>query len=188
MSLVRRHAFLAALAAVVLTAAGAVASGASPPSKPGYLTRLEAAYGAPSQAGFGSAVFQKELRETDGLAKAALAKFRHFVGPLWERYGEAAWMSGWREVYVRKPGETSGIVAELRGIDDREARSSVEMILDNVEGADAARKAIADAFDGPEVSELRVFNAGDGSAMTGLTIAGRRGGTGETTFLVFLMD
>jgi hypothetical protein len=38
------------------------------------------------------------------------------------------------------------------------------------------------------VSELRVFNLGDGAAMAGLLVAGRRGATGEATFLVFLLD
>ena len=38
-----------------------------------------------------------------------------------------------------------------------------------------------------EVSELRVYNIGDGSAMSGLLIAGRRE-NGEATFLTVLMD
>ena len=38
------------------------------------------------------------------------------------------------------------------------------------------------------MTELRVFNLGDGEAMSGLLVAGRRGATGEATFLVFLMD
>jgi hypothetical protein len=37
------------------------------------------------------------------------------------------------------------------------------------------------------VQELVVYNTGDGSAMSGLLIAGQRG-NGETTFLVFLYD
>ena len=35
---------------------------------------------------------------------------------------------------------------------------------------------------------LRVYNLGDGGAMSGLLIAGRQEDTGETLFLVFLMD
>ena len=42
------------------------------------------------------------------------------------------------------------------------------MILDNVDGAGAARAALADAFDVPAVTELRVFNLGDGTAMSGI--------------------
>ena len=51
-----------------------------------------------------------------------------------------------------------------------------------------ARAALAAAFDDPAVTELHVFNLGDGGAMSGLLVAGRRQGTGEATFLVFLMD
>ena len=62
------------------------------------------------------------------------------------------------------------------------------MILEGVEGAEQARAALAAAYDDPAVTELRVFNLGDGEAMSGLLVAGRRGATGEATFLVFLMD
>jgi hypothetical protein len=62
------------------------------------------------------------------------------------------------------------------------------MILDNIEGAAQARAALAAAYDDPAVTELRVFNLGDGEAMSGLLVAGRRQATGEATFLVFLMD
>ena len=62
------------------------------------------------------------------------------------------------------------------------------MILDSVEEAETARAALSVAFDDPSVTELRAFNLGDGGAMSGLLVAGRRGASGETTFLVFLMD
>jgi hypothetical protein len=97
-------------------------------------------------------------------------------------------MTPWKEVYVRSGAGGAQIVAELRSIGDRDAQLSVPMILENVEGAEAARVALAAAFDDPAVSELRVFNIGDGAAMSGLLIAGRRGATDETTYLVFLMD
>ena len=67
-------------------------------------------------------------------------------------------------------------------------RHSVPMILENIDGAEQARAALAAAYDDPAVTELRVFNLGDGEAMSGLLVAGRRGATGEATFLVFLMD
>ena len=158
------------------------------PERPDYVTRLEAAYGGPSQSGFGSAVFHATLKDGDDLSQAALARYRTFVGPLWERYGEAAWMGPWRVVYARAPGANPDIEAELRGIADREAHLSVPMILDDLEGAQAARAALSAAFDAPAVTELRVFNLGDGAAMTGLLVAGRRGADGATTCLVFLMD
>ena len=84
--------------------------------KPALVTDLEAAYGAPSQAGFGSAVFTEQLKASDELEKAALAKYKYFTGELWERWGEAAWMGPWKEVYTRPSGTKPDIVAELRGI------------------------------------------------------------------------
>ena len=157
-------------------------------TEPEYVTALEAAYGAPSQEGFGSAVFYEELKATDDLADAALAKYKYFVGDLWERYGEDAWMGPWKEVYARKPGAKFDIVAELRGITDRSARMAVENILDNVEDPEKARAALSTAFDDPAVTELAIYNTGDGAAMSGLLVAGRRGDAGEATFLVFLLD
>jgi hypothetical protein len=157
-------------------------------NKPAYITALEAAYGAPSQAGFGSAVFHEPIAAGDDLTQAALAKYKYFTGELWERWGEAAWMGPWKEVYTRPTGAKADIVAELRGIADPDAQNSVPMILENIEGADKARAALAAAYDDPAVTELRVFNLGDGGAMSGLLVAGRRRTTGEATFLVFLMD
>jgi hypothetical protein len=155
---------------------------------PDYVAGLEAAYGGPSQAGFGSAVFHESLPDGKDLPQAALSVYRTFVGALLVRSGEQAWMAPWREVYVRQPGTKPDVIAELRGIADRDAQLSVPMILDNIEGAEAARAALSNAFDDPSVTELRVFNLGDGEAMSGLLVASRRGASGEATFLVFLMD
>ncbi len=155
---------------------------------PAYVTDLEAAYGAPSQAGFGSAVFYEQIDAAGDLEQMALDKYQYFVGDLWARYGEAAWMGPWHEVYARPPGAEPDIVAELRGIEDADAANSAPMILDVVEDAARARAALAAAFDDPAVTELRVFNLGDGGAMSGILVAGRRGATGEATFLLFLLD
>ena len=157
-------------------------------AKPEYVTALEAAYGAPSQAGFGSAVFYEPLKAADKLDQAALAKYKYFVGDLWERYGEDAWMGPWKMVYTRPVDGKRDIVAELRGITDREARMSVEMILDGVDDAQKARAALSAAFDDPANTELKVYNLGDGEQMSGLIVAGLREGAGEATFLVFLLD
>ncbi len=97
-------------------------------------------------------------------------------------------MGPWKEVYNRPPGAKPDIVAELRSIEDADAANSAPMILDVVEDAARARVALAAAFDDPAVSELRVFNLGDGEAMSGILVAGHRAGTGEATFLVFLLD
>lgn len=155
--------------------------------KPPYVKDLEAAYGAPSQAGFGSAVFCTSTDPAKDLEPAALEYYQYFVGDLWERYGKDAWMGPWKEVYARKAGAKPDILAELKGISDPGASMSVPMILDVVENADAARKALAAAYDGASVTELRVYTLGDGGAMSGLLVGGRRD-TGEATFLVFLLD
>jgi hypothetical protein len=97
-------------------------------------------------------------------------------------------MGAWREVYSRGEGTHHDIVSELRGIADPDTRNSVPMILEVVEDAAAARAALSAAFDAPQVTELRVFNLGDGGAMSGLLVAGRREPAGETVVLVFLMD
>jgi hypothetical protein len=128
------------------------------------------------------------LASTDELTQVSLSTYKTFVGQFWERYGEQAWMGPWRAVYARKAGATPDIVAELRAITDSDGRRSVPMLLDNIDAAPAARAALSAAFDDPALTELRIFNLGDGEAMSGLLIAGRRDASGETTFLVFLMD
>jgi hypothetical protein len=155
---------------------------------PNTVTDLEAAYGGPSQAGFGSAVFYEHMKATEDLEKLALQKYRYFVGDLWERFGEDAWMGPWKEVYARRTDAKPDILAELRGIADPDAAISVPMILDNIQGADKARLALSSVYDDPALTDLRVYNLGDGGAMSGLLIAGRRDDTGEAIFLAFLLD
>jgi hypothetical protein len=148
---------------------------------------LEAAYGAPSQAAFGSAVFTETLPSGDSLVEHSKGWYRHFVGSAWERFGEDAWMGPWKEVHRRQEGVAPDIVAELRAIEDPDAALSVPMILDGVDGAEQARVALATVYDDPGIVELRVFDLGDGEAMSGLLVAGRRG-DGRATFLAFLLD
>jgi hypothetical protein len=159
---------------------------ATPQTQPDYVTTLQAAYGAPSQTAFGSAVFFEKA--VDDLEQTALAKYRYFVGDLWERYGEAAWLGSWKKVYARPPKAEADIVAELSSLADANARSSASMILDAVQDADQARAALATAFNDAAVTDLAVYNIGDGAAMSGLLIAARRAATGDAAFLVFLMD
>lgn len=155
---------------------------------PTYLAALQAAYGPPSDAGFGSAVFYVVLGADATLEQAALDKYKAFTGELWQRFGEAAWMGPWKEVYARAPGAPADIVAELRGIIDRDAAISVPLILDEVDDAAAAHAALTAAYNDPAVTELRVFNLGDGAEMAGLLIAARREATDDAIFLVFLLD
>ncbi len=157
-------------------------------TRPEALANLEAAYGGPSRTGFGSGVFHESLEAAGDLRQMALEKYKYFVGDLWERYGENAWMGPWKEVYTRDAGAKGDIVAELRGVQDSDAAHSVPMILENIEGPDKARAALAAVYDDSEMTEVRVFNLGDGEAMSGLLVAGRRAVTGDATFLVFLLD
>ncbi|MEZ4769588.1 MAG: hypothetical protein R2844_14300 [Caldilineales bacterium] len=93
-----------------------------------------------------------------------------------------------KRVYARPAGAKADIAAELRGITDIDARNSAPMILDVVQDAEQAKAALAAAFDDPAVSELRVFNLGDGGAMSGILVAGRLPDMADATFLVFLLD
>lgn len=156
-------------------------------NNPKSVTDLMTAYGPPSQAAFGSAVFYQEMKPTDDLEKAAMAIYKHFVGEAWARFGEKAWMSVWAKVYERKAGAKHDIVAELRGLQGREVRASVELVLDNAENPEEARKALAAAYDDPAMTELAVYSIGDGAAMSGILVAGRQA-TGEATCLIFLLD
>ena len=158
----------------------------SPYSVPAYVVELEAAFGAPSQAGFGSAVFFEAAIAAVDPEQAALEKYRYFVGDLWERFGEATWMSTWRLLYTRSD-QRHDIVSELQAIADRDARLSVPLIVDSDNQAAPARPALAAAFDDETVSQLAVYILGDGAALSGLLIAGRRD-SGEAIFLILLLD
>jgi hypothetical protein len=155
---------------------------------PDYVVNLEAAYGVASQAGFGSAVFFDQTDSAGALEKKALEKYEYFLGDRWNSVGKDVWMCKWKKVYTRSDHAAQRkIVDELRSIADVDARVSVPMILDNIENAQNAQQALSAAFDDSAATELAVYNIGDGEAMSGLIVAGRRS-NGETAVLVFLMD
>jgi len=164
-------------------AAGAIASSV----RPGVVAALEAIYGPPSQAGFGSAVFYDPLAPGVDLEQAALARYQFFVGDLWERYGADAWMGPWQRVYSRPAGAARDIVAELRTLANRDAAISASVLLDSVDAPEQAQAALAAVFDDPAVAELTVYTLGDVGAMAGLLVAGLRQERGAI-FLVFLLD
>ena len=156
--------------------------------KPDYVVELERCYGMPSQEAFGSSVFYDAVNVPKGsLEQLALAKYKHFAGELWERYGEDNWMAEWETVYTRDPSTTRDIVAELRSISDRGARLSASLLVENNDHTTEAHAALGKAFDDSRVSELQVFKIGDGDAMSGILIASRRPNEGSV-FLVLLMD
>lgn len=173
-------------------------------NSPGYVIQLQDLFGAPSQSGFGSAVFYDESSAGSGaesLEAYGLSKYRYFCGDKWDQFGEDAWLSGWKLVYQRDVSTTGapvakvsadsdtpfGIVAELRAIPDRSIRSLIPMLIDEVEDPVAAQSALTGGFDSPEVSELAIYSVGDGAAMSGVMIVGRRG-TNSLLSLVLLLD
>ena len=161
-----------------------------PYEKPAYVLALESAYGVPSQNAFGSAVFFDHTDPTrDGADLETLAKkyYRYFTGTKWDDWGEATWMSAWKEVYVRQPGAPGRVADELQNIKDLNASLSISMILTVVDQADKAVQALKNAYDQPDLVDFRVYTIGDGQAMSGLLLAGERENR-EATFLVFLMD
>ncbi|TWU29053.1 hypothetical protein [Novipirellula artificiosorum] len=158
------------------------------PGKPDYVVELERCYGIPSQAAFGSSVFYDAMDVSEGtLEQAALAKYKHFAGELWERYGEDNWMAEWGTVYKRAPNEAGDIVAELRSISEPGASFSVSLLIENNDHATEAHAALSKAFDVDTVLELQVYKIGDGDAMSGILIASRLVHEGSL-FLVLLMD
>ena len=96
-------------------------------------------------------------------------------------------MAAWQRVYARPPGIRGDIVAELRGIQDPEARSSISMLLDGHETPGAGKQALSAVYDDAGMENIHVYTLGDGAALSGVLIAGRAR-SGATTLLVFLMD
>jgi hypothetical protein len=60
-------------------------------------------------------VFYEPLTASDKLDQAALAKYKYFVGDLWGRYGEDAWIRPWKAVYTRPADGRRDIVAAVIG-------------------------------------------------------------------------
>jgi hypothetical protein len=159
-------------------------SSLSPPDH----TDLVNLYGAPSQVGFGSAVFHEIIELGTNLEAIALRYYQYFVGKLWEQYGESAWMSVWKQVYVRPNGMHPDIVAELRAIADPPTAQHIPiLLLSETDDHAKAQHALAAVFDHPQVNDLRVYAIGDGAALSGLLLIGGHP-TGETTILISLLD
>lgn len=158
-------------------------------TKPDFVAELEAIFGGPSESGFGSAVFYDEQPMEDGaidIKQAAFAKHQFFCGDTWTRFGEANWKSAWNEVFLRHSDGT-GIVSELRAIREPMVKSTVPMLLDEIENKEVAHAALATAFDATTVKHLVVFSMGDNNAMSGILIAADRGSEGRI-YLAVLMD
>lgn len=151
------------------------------------VTNLQAVYGPPSQAGFGSAVFRDQVERAEDLEAAALRHYRYFLGKAWEQFGEEAWIGSWKQVYQRPAADRRDIVTELRSITDPAAQSSVTMVLAAIANPEAGQQALAAVYDDADMDTLVVYTLGDGAALSGLLIAGRDH-QNEATLLVFLLD
>lgn len=138
-------------------------------STPSFVRDLQSAFGPPSQQAFGSSVFFTANANTS-LDDEALSRYRYFLGTTWEKLGEQNWLSNWELVYERKSDAKADIVSELKSISDRNVRQSAGLLLENHENISAATQALQNAFDHPQLKELKVFKIGDGAAMSGLLI------------------
>jgi len=160
----------------------------TPTTKPAYVSALEAVFGPPSEAGFGSAVFYAQSGASGDLEGTARAAYQRFTGDLWERYGPDAWLGAWKQVYTRPPGAVPAIVTELRALEDRGARQAAGVLVDDADDPQAVQAAASAAFDEPAVTDLAVYTIGDGAALAGILITARRAPSGEQVTVVFLLD
>lgn len=154
----------------------------------GGASELERVFGPPSTSGFGSAAFRVPLPAAEDLESVARSTYRSFVGPLWDRWGEEAWMGPWAEVYVRPEGGEPDVLAELGSLHDPRVASSVSILWEGAEDPAAASKALRAAFDDDGVTRFALYSIGDGAAMSGLLLAGARAAEGEAVILTLLMD
>jgi hypothetical protein len=160
--------------------------------KPKWIEILEDAFGCPSQAAFGTAVFHELISdetasaESGTLEQRAFKWYQHFCGETWEKFGAENWMREWKLVY-RRSSKAQSILNELDSVDDPQVRMNAETMLEGTAEPQSARAALKQAFDDPSIEDLRIFRMGDGGAMSGIMIAGRRANN-ETAFVGFLLD
>ena len=179
-----------AFALMVSLGSGCIAAPGPDPSLPEHADRtaaLQAIFGQPSQAGFGSAVFAERVGQPQDLEAAAKRYYRHFLGKQWAEAGESVWMAPWHRVYARPSGLHADIVAELRGIRNPAARSALSVLLEGHDTPDAAQHALSAVYDDAGMEIVQVYTLGDGAALSGVLIAGRTR-NGASTLLIFLMD
>jgi len=143
-------------------------------------------YGPAASSGMGSAVFAAQGVTSATMEGEALSRYRSFVGEGWDERA-SAWQGSFKELYRRTSGETGSIDAELHAIKDPALHGVVAVMIDDMEDPAAARAALAGAFDGPGVRELRLYSLGDGEQMSGVQIASLAEG-GEAVFLIMLLD
>ena len=154
--------------------------------KPEPFSALEAVFGGPSNSAWGSAVFVDRVDPRADLEKQALAVYRTFIGALWERFGENAWIGGWRLVQAREGA--GDIVAELTTSSSPVVKSATDMLLNtNAAARDDVYAALSAAFDSSDTDVMQIYEIGDGAAYSGVLVAGRMK-SGATAILAFVMD
>ncbi len=133
---------------------------------------LEKIYGKRSSTGFGSAVFYDHSKQNASLSSIALDVYKLFMGEKWKAETESTWMSTWKLVYERSPGKAADILNELNNIQDADAKRSVPLLTELIENAEQGKLALAAAFNHADISQLQVYNVGDGEAMSGILLCG----------------
>ena len=146
---------------------------------------LQNVFGGETDAGFGSAVFVRQLSAETPLDSAARAVYQAFAAKLFERFGDAMW-TNWSEVY-RASGGRQNFHRSLINHDDFQVSMQAGMLIENHDDPDAARAAFRTTFADKTIMEQRVYFIGDGAAYSGLMIASRRR-NGTAVFLSLLMD
>lgn len=137
-----------------------------------FIEALEQVYGKRSNSGFGSAVFYEASKLPGSLASMALDVYKFFMGNKWNNETEAAWLSGWKQVYERSPGTVPDILSELKNIKDEDAKRSVPLLTELIENAEQGRHALESAFNYSGISHAAVFTVGDSAAFSGLILSG----------------
>ncbi|KAA5539222.1 hypothetical protein FYK55_25230 [Roseiconus nitratireducens] len=158
--------------------------------RPEWVQELEQAFGGPNQAAFGTAVFSESLSSAesgqDSLEQRARHWYQFFCGNTWERFGPERWLQTWQLVFAR-PDAPGSIIDELSALEDPPARRSASTMLDGHDDPQKAKAALKQAFDAPTIEALQIYRIGDGDAMSGILIAGRRT-AGDSAFVTFLLD
>jgi hypothetical protein len=139
------------------------------------MTSLEAVYGTANDKGFGSTVYHEASLPGESISELARRHYTKFLGKQWNSSTEKRWMSVWKKVYERPGGAKKDILAELASVSDQNAQAAIPLLTELIENADAGKKALAAAFNHPDLSTLAIHTIGDGEAMSGVMVSGLYG-------------
>lgn len=161
---------------------------------PTWVIELQAVFGPPSSAGFGSGVFYLPAGgvsspevSASSLEVSARQAYEQFCGQRWVELGAEQWMGVWRRLYERPAGQAGAVLSEIPALADPESRSAALMLWEGGPEPTRARAALQGAFDSPGVARFQIFKIGDGEAMSGAILAAETT-QGEQVCLVILLD